>query len=184
MSDKALAAYSLVSRLNHWISAVFFLAMLTAGFVLAYGELTREARIPLMLWHKATGVLLLLFAIWRVVWRLVQGFPAPVPGLSGLQLTLSKVTHWGLLACLLLMPLSGFIMGHFGGRATDMYGLFTLPAFAEIVPLRTFMRLVHQWVAYTFVVLIALHVAGALKHLLIDRDGTVSRMVTGKPASV
>lgn len=184
MTDKARATYGLVSRLNHWITALFFLAMLGVGFVLAYGELTRDERVPLMLWHKATGILLLVFALWRIVWRLVQGFPAPVPGMGGLQLTFSKLTHWGLLACLLLMPLSGFVMAHFGGRPTDMYGLFTLPAFADSEGVRTLMRAVHKWVAYGFVVFIGLHIAGALKHLLIDRDGTVSRMVTGKPAGV
>lgn len=184
MSDRARGTYGLISRLNHWFGAALFVAMLVVGFTLAYGELSRDERVPLMLWHKATGVLLLVFAIWRVLWRFVQGFPAPVPGMAGVQLTLSKAVHWGLLACLILMPLSGFIMAHFGGRATDMYGLFELPAFAEIVPLRTLMRSVHQYVAYAFVFFIALHIGGALKHLLIDRDGTVRRMLTGKPATV
>ena len=44
------------------------------GLVMAYGSLGRDAIGGLMDWHKALGVFVLVFGLWRVGWRLVEGF--------------------------------------------------------------------------------------------------------------
>ena len=69
-----------------------------------------------------------------------------------------------------------------GGRPIDMYGLFTIPPVAEMMDLARSLRSVHGYAAWTLATLIGLHIAGALKHSVIDRDGTLRRMLTGKPA--
>lgn len=182
MTDKASSTYSGVSRANHWIGSLLFGGMLIVGFYLAYGGLDREARAPIMGLHRATGTLLLLFAVWRVWWRMRQGFPSPVDGVPAWQVTLARITHWGLIAAMLAMPLSGvFLMSLLGGRTIDLYGLITLPPIAEIEGIRPIGRQIHGIAAYAFAGFIALHIAGALKHLLIDKDGTVQRMLTGRP---
>lgn len=177
MKDHEAAVYGQVSRLNHWLSFLLFSGVLIVGFTLAYGDLDRETRGPIMNMHKATGTLLLLFAAWRVTWRLQQGFVAPLPGTPGWQARLSRIVHWGMLAGMLLMPLSGIFMSLTGGRAIDMYGLFSIPAIAENRELAGLFRQVHGIVAYGLTGLIGLHVLAALKHLFVDRDGTVSRML-------
>ena len=58
--------YGAVSRLNHWIIAVLFLAALGLGLFMAYGGLPREAVAPWMQWHKTLGVLVLIYGCWRV----------------------------------------------------------------------------------------------------------------------
>ena len=155
--------------------------MLAVGFYLAFGGLTREAKGPIMALHKATGTVLLLFIIWRVVWRLRQGFPAPVPGMPNWQLLASKVTHWGLLVMMLVMPLSGVTMSLLGGRPISIYGLFSVPPLGKIEALADAAHEVHEYAAWVLAALVALHIAGAFKHLLIDKDGTLARMTTGKP---
>ncbi len=182
MTDKAGGTYGSVSRVNHWAGSLLFGGMLIVGFYLTYGGLEREARAPVMGLHRATGTLLLLFAVWRVAWRIRQGFPSPVDGVPGWQVTLSRITHWGLIAAMLAMPLSGvFLMSLLGGRTIDLYGLITIPPIAEIEGIRPVGRQIHAVAAYAFTGFIALHIAGALKHLVIDRDGTVQRMLTGWP---
>lgn len=184
MTDKATASYGVISRLNHWLTFLFVGGMLIVGFTLAYGDLSREARGPIMVLHKATGTVLLLFAAWRVSWRLSQGFPPPMPGVPGWQVLGARIVHWGMLVALLVMPLSGVFMSLAGGRPIDLYGLVTIPPFAESRETAGLLRQVHGLAAFTLTGLIALHILAALKHAVLDRDGTLTRMLSGKAATV
>lgn len=183
MTDKTEGTYGSVSRLNHWIGAVLFASLLIVGFILSYDVLPDEQAGEVRNLHKATGTLLLLFAFWRVTWRLGQGFPAAASDRAGWELALSKAVHGAMLLTLIVMPLSGILMSLVGGRSIDMYGLFTIPPVAEMKDLARSFRAVHGYAAYTLAALIVLHIAGALKHSLIDRDSTLRRMLTGQSAS-
>jgi cytochrome b561 len=182
MTDAETGTYGAVSRANHWIVSLAFLGMLGVGFYLAYGGLEREARAPIMALHKATGTLLLFVVAWRVIWRLRQGFPAPTADMPGWQLTVSKAVHWGLLAAITLMPLSGVTMSLAGGRGISVYGLFEIPAFADNDAISGAASNVHGLVAWTLVGLLVLHIGAALKHQFVDRDGTLARMISGRTA--
>lgn len=184
MTDKISATYGGVSRLNHWLTAVLFAGMLIVGFILSYDVLSREAAGPVRDLHKAIGTLLLVFAAWRVSWRLVQGFPPTVPGVPAWQALAARLVHWGMLAALLIMPLSGVIMSLIGGRGIDMFGLFAIPPFAEDRDTARLFRQLHGYAAYALTGLIALHILAALKHALLNKDATLSRMLSGKPAAV
>lgn len=183
MTDSQSGTYGAVSRANHWIVSISFFAMLAVGFYLEFGGLTREARGPIMALHKATGTALLAFVTWRVIWRLRQGFPAPAAGnMPGWQVLASKAVHWGLLAAIVIMPLSGVLGSLFGGRPIDIYGLFMIPPFEKNEAIKSAAGFAHMVTAYALVGLISVHVAAAIKHHLIDKDGTLVRMLTGKTA--
>jgi len=183
MTDKTEATYGGVSRLNHWIGAVVFASLLIVGFILSYDVLPDEQAGDVRNLHKATGTLVLLFAIWRVTWRIGQGFPPAASDRANWELTLSRAVHGALLLTLIVMPLSGVLMSLLGGRPIDMYGLFTIPPVAEMKDLARSLRKVHEVAGYTLAVLIGLHVAGALKHAVMDKDATLRRMLTGKTAA-
>ena len=180
MTDSQTGTYGAISRANHWIVSLAFFGMLAVGFILSNDVLTREEAGPLRDLHKATGTVLMFVVAWRVLWRLRQGFPAPVPGLAAWQVTASRLVHWGLLVALIVMPLSGVFMSLLGGRSIDMFGLFAIPPLAEIEGAGKLARAAHGYAAWALAALITLHVAAALKHLVVDKDGTVARMVTGK----
>ncbi|HRJ01787.1 MAG TPA: cytochrome b [Hyphomonas sp.] len=183
MTDKTNATYGSVSRLNHWLSAVIFASLLIVGFTLSNDLLPDDQASDVRNLHKATGTLVFFFALWRVTWRLGQGFPPAASDRAAWELTLSKIVHGAMLLTLIVIPLSGITMSLMGGRGIDMYGLFTIPAFAEMKDLARSARAVHGYAAYTLVLLITLHIAGALKHALIDKDGTLRRMLSGQTAS-
>ena len=183
MTDKTEATYGSTSRLNHWIGAVLFASLLIVGFVLSYDVLPKEQAGEVRNLHKATGTLVLLFAIWRVTWRIGQGFPPAASDRAGWELTLSKAVHGAMLLTLIVMPLSGVLMSLLGGRPIDMYGLFTIPPIAEMKDVGRSLREVHGYAGYTLAILIALHIAGALKHAVIDKDATLRRMLSGKAAA-
>lgn len=185
MTDKSSASFGAVSRFNHWLGALLFGGMLIVGFYLAYSGIEGEARAPVMGMHRATGTVLLLFALWRIWWRIRQGFPSPMAGVPAWQVTLSRVTHWGLILAMLAMPVSGvFMMSLLGGRPIDLYGIVNIEPIMTIEGIRPIGRQIHGIAAFAFTGLIGLHILGALKHLLIDKDGTVQRMLSGRGSAV
>ena len=172
------STYGSTSRINHWVIAVAMIAMLGFGLYLEFGGLEREAKGPLIGIHKAGGVLVLIFGLWRVTWRLFKGFPAPASTMPAWQLTASKLAHWMLLAGVIVMPVSGLVGSLFGGRDVSVFGLFTLPAQAKIEWLQSLSGGVHGLFGKALAVIVVIHVAAALKHHFVDKDPTLARMLS------
>ena len=128
--------------------------------------------------HKAVGVLVLILGLWRVTWRLIKGFPAPASSMPPWQEMASKLAHWALLAGIIVMPVSGLVGSLFGGRDVSVFGLFTLPAQAKIEWLQSLSGGVHGLFGKALAVVVVIHVAAALKHHFVDKDATLSRMLS------
>ena len=128
MPTMKATTFDALSRLNHWLIAVGMIGMIGFGLYLENAEIAREAKGQLMGLHKAFGVVFLIFALWRVGYRVLQGFPAPVSPMPNWQELAMKLVHWGLLVAVLAMPISGVLMSVYGGRAVEVFGLFTIPA--------------------------------------------------------
>lgn len=178
MSDKQKGVYGSISVANHWVTAVIFIGMLVFGFYLGYGGLEREARAPLMGWHKSIGTLFLVFVFWRIGWRLAQGFPKEVGLFPVWQRIAAKATHWLLLLSILIMPLSGVLMSIFRGRSVEVFGWFTIPPVTEDrTVIGNIAHDVHGIAPFAISLLIVLHIAAAVKHHVIDKDVTLLRML-------
>lgn len=171
--------YDAVSRINHWIIAVAIIGMLASGLFLEFSGLPRSETRTLSGLHRSFGVLVLAYGVWRVLWRMVQGFPEAIPGMPSWQETASKVAHWTLLVGIVIMPVSGVASSIFAGRAVSVFGWFSIPAQTEISALAGFASATHGFVGKALAVLVIVHVAAALKHHLIDKDRTLMRMVSG-----
>jgi cytochrome b561 len=155
----APTGYTRVQIALHWIAALLILqqyvfkdAMSSAWE--AFGDGLETAFDPLVLAHVAGGALILVFALWRLSIRARRGAPVIV-GESGLQRALAKGTHVGLYALMILMPVSGSV-AWFGGVDAAAQG--------------------HNILKVALLALIALHVAGALWHQFVLKDGLLMRM--------
>lgn len=109
---------------------------------------------PLMLAHVASGALVMIFALWRLTLRARRSVPPAIES-SKVQGILAKLTHVGLYALMILMPLSGSVTW-FGGVEAAAQG--------------------HNLMKVILLALVALHVVGALYHQFVLRDGTLARM--------
>ncbi len=161
----------------HWLLAVAMIAMLAFGLVLE--DMPRgEAKTALMWWHKGLGVAILAFAAWRLGWRMVNGLPS-LPGrrTAGWQESVGLAVHWFLLLGTLVMPISGIVLSLAGGKPVDVLGLFTVAAWPKNETLHEVGEAIHGLGGKLLILAIVLHVAGALKHHLVDRDGTLRRML-------
>ncbi len=167
-----------ISRFNHWIIAVAIIGLLCVG--LSFEYMDKETRGWFRNIHKAAGVLVLIYAFWRVGWRMVQGFPETVAAGPAWQATASKITHYLLLAAVIVMPLSGLLWSLYAGRAVDVFGLFTVPAFEKNEGISEVFATVHEIAGKATAAIVLLHIAAALKHHVVDKDATLVRMATGR----
>lgn len=166
----------------HWLLALAMIAMSGAGLYMANFEVW--ALYPI---HKSIGILILLPALLRAVWRLREGWPAALGHSSALQQRAAQAVHWMLLLSTLAMPLSGMMYSGASGHGFGIFGLQLLPEQpdpgrpGEVLPLHAGLsdlaQNLHSLFGYLLIAALLLHVAGALKHQLLDRDGTLSRML-------
>ena len=177
MKEKHGFHFGRISIINHWTVALLFLFILSLGFYLDFVGVGRGLRGPWMGVHKAAGVLFLVLALWRIGWRLTQGFPRDVAPMPLWQRLSAKLAHWVLLLAILAMPVSGILLSLFSERAINVFGLFTLPALPENELVSRVAHFVHGTLSYIVAATIFLHVGAVFKHHLIDKDDTLKRML-------
>jgi cytochrome b561 len=174
-----LVSYDLISRFNHWIVAVVMIGMLIFGLYL-HDLPPGPAKGQLIAPHKAIGVLVLIFGLWRVGYRLIQGFLEDASEMPKWQETIAKVIHLILIIGVIIMPLSGIVGSYFGGKSIEVFNLFTIPAGGKVEFLSELGHVVHGAFGRLMIFAVILHIAGALKHHFIDRDTTLTRMLRSK----
>ena len=138
--------------------------------------------------HKSFGALILLFALPRVLWRIKKGWPTPVGEAAKFQLLIAKAIHWILIISTLLYPISGLMMSIGGGHGFSFFGIEIVAeivnAAGDVVPVNeaagNLGHSIHGLITYLVIGAIALHVVGAFKHHIIDKDETLKRMFSFK----
>lgn len=166
----------------HWLVGLAVIAMLAIGIYM-----TETETFALYPWHKSFGVLIFFIVIARVAWRIRNGWPEPVSRMQRSEFLLMRTVQTVLLVATVLMPVSGFLMSSLGGTGVAVFGLEIVArnpdpenpmrVIAHNESLAGFFRAVHGWTAYTIIAALFLHISGALKHHLLDKDGTLRRML-------
>jgi cytochrome b561 len=171
--------YDRVAITLHWLIALGILAQIGLGFWMI--DIPKQPAGVRAYWlnlHKSIGLTLALLILVRLGWRLAHR-PPPLPGtLPRWQLLAARANHGLLYLCMLVMPLSGFLGSTFSGYPIKYFGM-TLPTWGgKDEALKELLSVVHWASAWLFALLIALHVAAALRHRLA-RDGLFERMWPG-----
>ena len=171
--------YSGTAKSLHWL----IVALLIGQFAVAWSmpQIGRNT-VPgtLINLHFSIGTLIIAVAIVRLGWRLTHPEPEPEAGLPPWQRTTARIVHWLLYVPLFLVPVLGWINASWRGFPVVMFGL-ELPALvARRAPNWHWTGDVHVLLAnYALLGLVGLHVAAALYHWLIRRDGVLQRMLPG-----
>lgn len=163
-------------RVLHWL----IVALLIAQFAIAWTmpEIHRGTPpLGLVSWHLSVGLVILAVMLFRLGWRLTHAVP-PVPSdlPKGLQL-LSRGTHYLLYTLLIVIPLLGWANASARGWPIRLFGAIPIPG---LIPAGSgvghAMGDVHATLATVLLAIVALHVGGALYHLLVLKDRIVQRM--------
>ena len=171
--------YSLVAMAFHWILAI----LIGLNFMGAWlsEDLPKVERVQAMAGHKAMGITILLLTVLRILWRATRRPPDLLDSLKAWEIALAKVVHGLAYGFMLAVPLAGWALhsAAAGGGAVDVFGFFAMPA----LPVGTdrlaqgLFHELHETFATVLLALIVLHVLAAAKHIAIDRDGTLRRIV-------
>lgn len=172
--------YSGTAKLLHWLVAISVLSIAPIAI-----WMTRTSPGPLKdnLYnlHKSLGVLILILMLLRIAYRLTHGAPAPDPSIEPWQRVVSSTVHTLLYILLLAMPILGYTANSAFGASTPFFGLFELPQIiAKNDGLSERLFIIHRYTGYAVVALAALHIAAALQHYFIRRDGVLQRMLPGE----
>jgi cytochrome b561 len=169
--------YTKVAIALHWILALGILLQIGLGLFL--GEIPRGSpeRSAWVNFHKSTGITLAALILVRLAWR-IRHQPPPLPGaMPAWERVAAHGNHALLYVCMIGMPLTGYVASNFSKFGIKVFGFVTLPPWGlDDKRIYAAFNAAHKVLALVFVALIVLHVAAALKHALVERDGILRRM--------
>lgn len=152
--------YSKTQIWLHWAVAALILFQLIFGEEMgAAWRSVKNGMAPDMnfwIWaHIGVGACVLLLAVWRLGLRFWRGVPDAPVGLSRRMVLAGEAGHWGLYALMIGAPVTG-LAAWYGGviQAGEL----------------------HEWLKPLVIILVVLHIAAALWHQFIRKDGLMMRM--------
>lgn len=163
----------------HWLLALAILCSFVVGLKL-WGMPLSPWKFKLIAWHKWLGMSILALVLLRVVVRLCSAIPALPQHMSAQEQRVAHLGHLALYGLMLAVPLSGWAMTSAYGIPVVYFGLWRIPALLATNPdLAPQLKTLHQLLNAALALSIVGHVAVALKHHFVDRDGLLTRMRFG-----
>ncbi len=175
----AAARYSRGAIAFHWIIVI----LIILNFIGAWEaeDLTGADKAYAMAGHKAFGITILVLTVGRILWRIFRKPPPMLETLKAWEVALARVTHSLFYFLTLAVPLAGWGLhsAAMKGKPVAIFGLGDVPALpvGTDKPTIGLFHDLHETFATLLLVLLVLHIAAALKHQFLDRDGTLRRMV-------
>ncbi len=195
--NQASTRYTKTAIVLHWLIALAIFAMFALGWYMS--ELPKEAPkqmafdlfdLGVYTWqlaeeasprtfyfnlHKSIGVTLLALIAVRVLWRLTHRAPAMLSSYKAWEKKLATGTHHLLYLLMVAMPLSGLIMAVNSKYGVKWFGLDFIGGL-DNSGMRDLFKEVHEVIGAVLLIVVILHIAGALKHKFVDKDDTMKRM--------
>ena len=176
--------YSATAIALHWLLGLVLVGLFVVGLYMTSLPFSPQ-RLKLYNWHKWAGVVVLTLSFVRLAWRLTHrppALPAAVAAaMPAWQHWAHHGTHGALYVLFFAVPLLGWAYSSAAGFPIVLFGVLPLPDFMPVdKALAEVIKPFHKYAAYGLAALVLLHVAAALKHQFIDRDGLLTRMLPGR----
>lgn len=179
--------YGGVTKGFHWLTALLILTLIPLGLIANWLPYETDAQLAQKAWlfslHKTLGVTAFFVAALRILWAISQPKPGLLNADKPAESFAAELVHWLLYAALVIVPLSGWISHAAAAGFAPIWWPFgqDLPLVPKSTNIEHIFGSLH-WVATKLLALsVVLHIAGALKHHVIDRDATLRRMLPGEP---
>ena len=176
------ASYGALSITLHWLGALAVLTMLSTALMMAIAG-SRSTYLPWVKIHSSVGILILLLLVARIAWHFVARQPAKLSDSRALNRT-AVIVHATLLVLIGFQLVTGPIDIWSGGFPLRVFNWFTVPSLTgnAFKAQHDVIGDIHGLVGLTIAILVAIHVAAVLKHVIINRDNTLKRMI-GMPGN-
>lgn len=169
------AGYDGVAKFLHWLVVVLIVAQFLIGWTMPY---IHKGTRPdgLIAWHLGVGATLIAAVALRIVWRVTHR-PEPA-SLSPFLSMVSHITHGLLYLALIMVPVLGWANASSRGWSVKFLGVLPYPSISPVgSSVGHEMGDIHGWLAWVLLVLIGLHVVGALYHRFVLKDDVLQRML-------
>ena len=179
MLKNSSTAYGWIAIALHWFMALAVFSLFGLGLYmveLTYYDAWYKGSLDL---HKSAGALLAVLLLVRVFWRVVNVVPnsADITG-SKLEIKAAHYAHLLLYVLMGLLMFAGYLISTADGRPIDVFGLFSIPALAfSFENQESIAGIIHEYLAWTLVLLSAGHGLASLKHHFINKNNTLIRML-------
>ena len=163
------------SKLLHWLTAVLILIQIPLGFYAEELKLS-PLKLDLFVWHKSIGMLVLLLAAARLLWRITGTIPI-TPDSGKVQRQLAQLAHALLYGLMIALPISGWITTSAANIPTKLFWMIELPAITgPDEALKSLAAEVHEICVTMLIIILVVHIGAALRHHFILRDSILKRM--------
>lgn len=172
--------YPRLSIFFHWLIAILIIAAFALGSIMTDMKIS-PGKLQYYSWHKWLGVTILALVAMRLLSRLLLGAPAYPESMKKWEMQLANATHLFLYLLMFAVPLSGYFYTSAAGIPVVYFKLIELPTIIGPNPeLKPILKGLHEVLTTILLIVVSLHVAAALKHYFIDKDGIFQRMLPGK----
>lgn len=169
--------YSTIALGFHWVIAALIAVQFTLGLRADQLPLGLD-KLALLTRHKSLGITVLVLAVGRLAWRLTHR-PPPLPAAMGrVESALASAVHLVLYGLVFALPMTGWLMSSAANYTVTVFGYLTLPNLIAPDPtLLEQLKLLHRLLALALAVLVAVHLAAALRHHFLLKDDILTRML-------
>lgn len=176
MAVSEVKKYQPIAMFLHWLLALAIIGQ--SGLGVWMGDIPKGTpdRAYFFNLHKSIGMVIALFILWRIVVR-VKNTPPALPPLPNWERILAKSSHHLLYACMVILPLTGYIGSNFTKYGVKFFGYQLAPWGPENKVIYEVFNTAHSVTGKVMIAIILVHVAAALKHWLFDRDTVIQRML-------
>lgn len=178
MFKDSRSGYGLVTIVLHWVTALLIIFLFGLGLYMVDLDYYDPwyHRGPAL--HISFGLLLLLLMLMRIIWRLINPQPAPLPTYSRTTHLLASGMKYLLYLCIFVAIISGYLVTSADGKPPTMFGLIDFPIIMRLGPDGVDQAgLIHELLAWAIVSLSLLHAAAALRHHFMIGDRTLMRIL-------
>jgi cytochrome b561 len=182
--NEAVARYSTIAIVLHWLLGLSFFAMFAIGAYMSDLPFS-PLRLKLFNYHKWAGITFLILSVLRLLWRFTHRPPALPKAIEqampNWQTKIYHATHHVLYALFFVVPLIGWAYSSAAGFPIVLFGVLSLPDFMAVdKEFAKQIKELHGAAAFALMALVLLHIGAALKHHFIDKDGLIRRMLPGQ----
>lgn len=172
--------YNNVAILLHWLVALLIISAFALGVTMVDIPGLTPTKLKYFSWHKWMGVTVLGLACARLLWRLSHAAPAYPQLMRAWEKLAAHAVHGALYVLMFAVPVSGYFYSLAAGVPVVYLGIVPLPVLMDASQeWKPVLKQVHYALNMALLAIVVLHVGAALKHLVINRDGVVKRMLPG-----
>ena len=174
----ARSRYDRVAAWLHWVIGALLLVEIAFGLLLDdIAPRGTPARAGVINLHKSFDIVLGMLIVVRIAWRLAHASPSWPPSMSRARRRAANAGHAALYLCMLVAPLAGYLGSNFSKYGVRFFGAELAPWGPDSPRAYALLVGVHDASSYLLLALVVGHVAMAIEHALVERDGIFDRIV-------